>query len=97
MDAPVVIFCDNINSILFTNNPVYHVKTKHIKVHYHFIREKVLAREINLIHVSTQDQVVDIFTKALGTYKLRKFRKMFGVLELDLNLKGSVKNSNSIK
>jgi len=44
-------------------------------VHYHFIREKVLAKEIDLIHVSTGDQVVDIFTKALGTNKLRKFLK----------------------
>jgi hypothetical protein len=65
-------------------------------VQYHFIREKVLRREINLIHVSIEDQVVDIFTKALGTYKLKKFRKMFGVPEVDFNLKGSVENSNSI-
>ncbi len=73
MDAPVVIYCDNINSILLANNPVYHAMTKHIEVHYHFIREKVLAKEINLIHVSTEDQVVDIFTKALGIDKLKKF------------------------
>jgi hypothetical protein len=75
VDAPIVIYCDNINNILFANNLVYHVRTKHIKVHYHFIREKVLAKEIDLIHVSTKDQVVDIFTKALSTDKLRKFRK----------------------
>jgi hypothetical protein len=42
-------------------------------MHYHFIKEKVLAREINLIHVSIEEQVVDIFTKALSTNKLRKF------------------------
>jgi hypothetical protein len=42
-------------------------------VHYHFIREKVIAKEIDLIHVNTKDQVVDIFTKALGTDKLKKF------------------------
>jgi hypothetical protein len=65
VDAPVIIYYDSINSILFANNPVYHVKTKHIKVHYHFIIKKVLAREIDLIHVSIVDQIVDIFTKAL--------------------------------
>ncbi len=81
MDAPVVIYCDNISSILLANNPVYNARTKHIEVQYHFIREKVLAKEINLIHVSTEDQVGDIFTKALGTNKLRKFRKMLDVLE----------------
>jgi hypothetical protein len=95
VDAPVVIYCDNISSILLANNPVYHVKTKHIEVHYHFIREKVLVKEINLIHVNTEDQVVDIFTKALDTDKLRKFRKMFGVLEVDLSLRGNVENSSS--
>jgi len=95
VDVHVVIYCDNISSIVLANNPVYHAKTKHIEVHYHFIKEKVLAKEIELIHVSTKYQVVDIFTKALGTDKLRKFRKMFGVLEVDLSLKGSVENSSS--
>jgi hypothetical protein len=64
-------------------------------VHYHFIRKKVLAKEINLIHVNTKDQVVDIFTKALGIDKLKKFRQMLGVLEVDLSLKGSIENSSS--
>ncbi len=94
MDAPIVIYCDNISSILLANNPVYQARTKHIEVHYHFIREKFIAKEIDLIHVSTEDQVVDIFTKALGTNKLRKFRKMLGVLEVDLSLWGSVENSS---
>jgi len=96
MDAPIVIYCDNISSILLANNPIYHARTKHIEVHYHFIKEKVLAKEIDLIHVSTQDQVANIFTKALGTYKLKKFRQMFGVLKVDLSLRGSVENSSSM-
>jgi hypothetical protein len=93
--APVVIYYDNISSILLTNNPVYHARTKHIEVHYHFIREKVLAKEIDFIHVNTKDQVANIFTKALGIDKLKKFRKMLGVLEVDLSLWGSVENSSS--
>ncbi len=80
MDASIVIYCDNISSILLVNNPVYHARTKHIEVDYHFIREKVLAKEIDLIHVNTKDQVADIFTKALGIDKLKKFQKMLGVL-----------------
>ncbi len=94
MDVPIVIY-DNISNILLANNPVYHAKTKHIEVHYHFIKEKVLTSEINLIHVNIEDQVVDIFTKPLGTDKLKRFRKMFGVLEVDLSLRGSVENSSS--
>jgi hypothetical protein len=96
VDVHVVIYYDNISSILLANNPVYHAKTKHIEVHYHFIKEKVLAKEIDLIHVNTENQVVDIFTKVLGIDKLKKFRKMLGVLKVDLSLRGSVENSSSI-
>ncbi len=96
MDAPIVIYCDNISSMLIVSNPIYHVKTKHIEVHYHFIKKKVLTKEIDLIHVSTKNQVANIFTKALGTDKVRKFRKMLSVLEVDLSLRGSVENSSSI-
>jgi hypothetical protein len=73
VDALVVIYCDNISSILLVNNPIYHARTKHIEVHYHFIKKTVIAREINLTHVSTKNQVVDIFTKVLGIDKVRKF------------------------
>jgi hypothetical protein len=44
VDAPIVIYCDNISSIPLANNPIYHVRTKHIEMHYHFIRKKNLAR-----------------------------------------------------
>jgi len=73
VDAPIVIYCDNISNILLANNSIYHVRTKHIEVHYHFIKEKVLAKKIDLIHVSTKDQVADIFTKVLSTDMLKKF------------------------
>ncbi len=95
MDVLIVIYCDNISNILLANNPVYHTRTKHIEVHYHFIKEKVITKEINLIHVSIEDQVVYIFTKALGIDKLKKFLKMFGILKVDLSLRGGVENSSS--
>jgi len=39
VDAPIVIYCDNISSILLANNSVCHARTKHIEVHSHFIRK----------------------------------------------------------
>jgi hypothetical protein len=44
VDVPIVIYCDSISNILLVNNPVYHVRTKHIEVHYHFIRKKGYIR-----------------------------------------------------
>ena len=59
-----------MSSIYLARNPVFHAQTKHIEVHYHFIRKRVQAGEIDLQHVSTNLQVADIFTKALGIDKL---------------------------
>ena len=77
---------------MMANNPIYHARTKHIEVHYHFVREKVLAREVDLVYVSTEEQVADILMKAL---KLHRFRSLLGVLEMDLSLRGSVEISSS--
>ena len=92
---PVTLFCDNMSSIQLANNPVFHARRKHIEVHYHYIREKVLAHEIDLVYVGTHEQVADIFTKSLGAEKLHKFRDMLGVQDFGLSLRRSVGRSSS--
>ena len=54
VQRPVVIHCDNLSSIQLARNPVFHARTKHIEVHYHFIRERVLAGDIDLTYVGTE-------------------------------------------
>ena len=95
VDYAVVLYCDNMSSIKLSSNPVFHARTKHIEVHYHFIREKVIAGEIDLQHVSTTMQVADIFTKSLGTEKFQQFRNSLGVMSIDVSLRGSVEISSS--
>jgi hypothetical protein len=97
VDRQVVIYCDNLSSIQLVRNPMFHARTKHIEVHYHFIREKVLAGEIDLIYVNTEDQVVDIFTEVLEAEKHRRLCSMLGVMELELSLRGSVEMSSSTR
>jgi histone deacetylase 1/2 len=58
-DEPIPIFCDNQSSIKITQNLVFHTRIKHIKVCYHFIREKVLSKEIDLNQVPIKNQIVD--------------------------------------
>ncbi len=97
VDRQVVIYCDNLNNIQLARNPMFHAQTKHIEVHYHFIREKVLVGEIDLIYVSIEDQVADIFTKVLGAENHRQFCNMFGVMELELSLREIVEMSSSTR
>ena len=69
---------------------MFHARTKHIEVHYHYIRERILAGDIDLQYVGTSVQVADIFTKALGLDKLRQFSVDLGLRPLDmLSLGGS--------
>jgi hypothetical protein len=44
----IVVIYYNFNNILFINNSIYNAKAKHIEVHYHFVKEKVLTRDIGL-------------------------------------------------
>ena len=79
-----------MSSIYLAHNPMFHARTKHIEVHYHFIRERVQAGEIDLHHVGTHLQVADIFTKALGIDKLGQFTSGLGLTPSALpNLRGS--------
>ena len=55
VDERAVIYCDNLSSIQLARNPVFHARTKHIEVHYHFIWERVLARDIDLVYIGTDE------------------------------------------
>ncbi|MCO5606455.1 hypothetical protein L7F22_060643 [Adiantum nelumboides] len=74
ISTPTKIFCDNLSSIYLANNPILHARTKHIEVHYHFTREKVLEGKVTLIHCSTDNQVADIFTKPLSIAKFHMLK-----------------------
>ena len=63
-------------------NAVYHNKTKHIMIKYHFLRETTANKEIKLNYCKTEEQVADTFTKALPNAKFELLRDMLGVTEL---------------
>jgi len=65
--SPPTLWCDNLGAMALASNLVYHARTKHIEVDYHFIREKVLNKDISLQIISTHDQPADLFTKGLTT------------------------------
>lgn len=61
-----LLWCDNKSAIALASNPVFHARTKHIEIDVHFVREKVLAKVLQVGHVPSADQIADIFTKPLG-------------------------------
>jgi hypothetical protein len=60
------LWCDNLGAKYLSANPVFHGRTKHIEVDYHFVRERVFRKLLIINFVSSKDQVADRFTKALS-------------------------------
>ena len=67
LSLPLMLWCDNVSALALASNPIFHARTKHIEADYHFIREKVLGKELKLNFISTLNQLADIFTKALSS------------------------------
>ena len=80
IDYAMSLHCDNQSAIRLAENPEFHARTKHVEVHYHFVREKVREGKIKMYQTKTENQVADIFTKGLNTAKFRDFRKQLGMV-----------------
>ncbi|KAK6158684.1 hypothetical protein DH2020_005998 [Rehmannia glutinosa] len=65
-ESPSLIWCDNQSATALAANPVFHARTKHVEIDVHFIREKVLAKEIDVGFVPSEDQITDLLTKVVS-------------------------------
>nr|GEW65903.1 zinc finger, CCHC-type [Tanacetum cinerariifolium] len=81
-EEKVTIRVDNKSAIALMKNLVFHGRSKHIDVHYHFIIECVEKNQIEVEHISGDLQRTDILTKALARIKFTEMRELLGVKEL---------------
>lgn len=72
------IRCDNRSSIAIAKNPTLHGRTKHMDVKFHYTRELIARKEMNVEFCSINAQIVDIFTKCLSVQKHMKFKEGLG-------------------
>ena len=68
------LWCDNLGATYLSSNPVFHARTKHIDVDYHFVRDRVKQKFLEIDFVSSKDQVADGFTKALPVRLVENFK-----------------------
>jgi hypothetical protein len=67
-------WCDNIGATYLSANPVFHARMKHIEIDFHFLRERVSQKLLDIRFISTNDQVADGLTKPITALKLKEFR-----------------------
>ena len=80
MGRATILRVDNQSAIAMAHHDVFHPRTKHIAIRYHFIREVVAQGLLTLKWVETDLNIADIFTKALDTVKTDRFSKGLGLL-----------------
>ncbi|KAI0494658.1 hypothetical protein KFK09_024800 [Dendrobium nobile] len=77
---PTVLFCNNVSAMSIACNPIFHAQTKHIEIDHHFICDCIQANHIAVHHVSTVDQLADIFTKLLSSARMLELRNKLQVV-----------------
>jgi hypothetical protein len=84
IDSPraAKLWCDNIGAKYLSANPIFHARTKHIEVDYHFVRERVSRKLLDIEFVPFGDQIADGFTKALPTRQLENFKHNLNLIRL---------------
>ena len=68
------LWCDNLGATYLSANPVFHARAKHIEIDFHFVRERVVNKQLQVRLIPSGDQIADGFTKALPVQKLQEFR-----------------------
>jgi hypothetical protein len=78
----IQLYGDNNGSLKLSKNPEFHQRTKHIRVHEHYIRQEIEAGHIEVSYVPTTDQTADGFTKPLPKPGFESFRKQLEMEEV---------------
>ena len=87
-----VLWCDNVSAIAFSANLVFHSRIKHLEVDYHYVREKVLRRDLKVGFVSRKDNMADIFTKPLSAPPFLSFHSKLLVDSSPCRFRGDVED-----
>ena len=75
------IYCDNQSTVLLCHNPVLHARTKHIELDMFFVRERVIAGQLQVTHVPSDAQLADILTKPLSHNRFHQLKSNLNLLD----------------
>lgn len=77
----IIIFCDSQSVIHLSKDQMYHERTKHIDINYHFIRETIAEGKVSVQKINTRDNLADMFTKSLPVSKFKICLNLIGTYE----------------
>ncbi|PKI34533.1 hypothetical protein CRG98_045070 [Punica granatum] len=86
---PSTLRCDNISAIYLTANPIFHARTNHIEIDYHFVREHFMRRQLSIRFINSDDQLADALIHGLSSSRFADIRSKFHVAKSPFGLRGS--------
>ncbi|PKI58839.1 hypothetical protein CRG98_020738 [Punica granatum] len=86
---PPTLWCDNISAIYLTTNPIFHARTKHIEIDYHFVREHFMRKQLSIRFISSDDQLAEALTKGLSSSRFVDIRSKLHMAQSPFSLQGS--------
>jgi hypothetical protein len=85
----VELMVDSKSTLALAKNPVFHERSKHIDIRYHFIRGCLEDGSINTSFINTSDQLADILTKSFGRVKFQELRARIGMVQIKSSKKSN--------
>ena len=67
-----------------SENPLFHHKSKHIKIKYHYIRDMVQRGAVKFQYVATDEQIANVLTEPLARVKFEYFKERLGVIQIEV-------------
>jgi hypothetical protein len=90
---PPKLWYDNIGATYLSVNPIFHARTKHVKIDFHFVQE-VAAKLLKILFIQTSDQLADVLTKPLVSKRFHLLSSKLNVCLPPLNLREGIKAHN---
>jgi hypothetical protein len=78
-DSCVNLFCDSQSAMYLTKDQMFHERSKHIDVKYHYVRDVVAQGKLKVCKISTHDKLADMITKPVPIAKFKLYSSLVGI------------------